>query len=112
MALPTKNGTKSYWIEAADLPLRNHRSSETLPEETDVVIIGSGYTGASTAYFLYKVTFTIQPLVFNSKELTKCSVRKGRGLPLGCSCLNPRISVEVQLVEMVRFPPSVGFCKN
>ncbi|CAG8961849.1 hypothetical protein HYFRA_00014040 [Hymenoscyphus fraxineus] len=56
MVLPTKNGTKSYWIEEANSPLRDYQSSESLPTETDVLIIGSGYTGVSAAYFLYKCT--------------------------------------------------------
>ncbi|USP76839.1 hypothetical protein yc1106_04113 [Curvularia clavata] len=56
MVLPTNNPTKSYWIEAAESPLRNFRSSELLPEETDVAIIGSGYAGVSTAYWIHKYT--------------------------------------------------------
>ena len=55
MVLPVDNPTKSYWIEAAESPLRNFRSTDILPQETDVVIVGSGYTGASTAYWLHKV---------------------------------------------------------
>lgn len=55
MVLPVKNPTKSYWIEAAESPLRNFRSTLELPNEVDVVIIGSGYTGAATAYWLNKV---------------------------------------------------------
>ena len=55
MVLPTANPTKSYLIEAAKSPLRNFRSSEALPEETDVAIIGGGYAGASTAYWINKV---------------------------------------------------------
>lgn len=55
MVLPVPDPTKSYWIEAADSSLRNFRSSESLPEETDVAIIGSGYAGASTAYWIHKV---------------------------------------------------------
>lgn len=56
MVLPIENPTKSYWIEAAESPLRNFRSSDKLPEETDVAIIGSGYAGASTAYWVHKVS--------------------------------------------------------
>jgi hypothetical protein len=51
----------SYWIEAAESPLRDFRSSEELPQETDVVIIGSGYAGAATAYWMHKVSHTIHP---------------------------------------------------
>ena len=55
MVLPKINPTKSYWIEAAESPLRNFRSSEALPKETDIAIIGCGYAGASTAYWIHKV---------------------------------------------------------
>jgi glycine/D-amino acid oxidase-like deaminating enzyme len=55
MVLPIENPTRSYWIEAAESPLRNFRSSLKLPEETDVAIIGSGYAGVATAYWIHKV---------------------------------------------------------
>ncbi|RMY23398.1 hypothetical protein D0867_02078 [Hortaea werneckii] len=54
MVLPASNPTKSYWIEAAESPLRHHRSTETLPESVDVVIVGAGYAGAATAYWIHK----------------------------------------------------------
>jgi glycerol-3-phosphate dehydrogenase len=56
MVLPVDNPTKSYWIEAAKSSLRNFRSTVELPKETDVVIVGSGYTGATTAYWLHRFT--------------------------------------------------------
>ncbi|KAK4499239.1 hypothetical protein PRZ48_009752 [Zasmidium cellare] len=56
MVLPVTNPTKSYWIEAAESPLRNFRSTEELPQECDIAIIGSGYAGASTAYWIHKYT--------------------------------------------------------
>ncbi|KAJ7354380.1 FAD dependent oxidoreductase [Mycena albidolilacea] len=33
-------------------PLLGHRTTDTLPDKTDVTIIGSGLSGAATAYFL------------------------------------------------------------
>ncbi|KAF9881472.1 FAD dependent oxidoreductase [Colletotrichum karsti] len=56
MVLPISNPTKSYWIEGAESPLRNFRSTEELPKETDIVIVGSGYAGTTTAYWLHKFT--------------------------------------------------------
>lgn len=55
MVLPASNPTKSYWIEAAESPLRDYRSSDDLPQETDIVIVGSGYAGASAAYWIDRV---------------------------------------------------------
>lgn len=56
MVLPKENPSKSFWIEAAESPLRNLRSTPELPKQTDIVIIGSGYTGATTAYWIHKVS--------------------------------------------------------
>lgn len=58
MVLPSANPTKSYWIEASPSSLRDHRSTPDLPKETEIVIVGSGYTGATLAYWLHKVTPT------------------------------------------------------
>ncbi|KAJ6034081.1 FAD dependent oxidoreductase [Penicillium canescens] len=54
MVLPISNPTKSFWIEEASSALRDFRSTKDLPKETDVIIIGSGYAGATTAYWLNK----------------------------------------------------------
>ncbi|OCF32124.1 FAD dependent oxidoreductase superfamily protein [Kwoniella heveanensis BCC8398] len=54
MVLPIDNPVKSFWIEGADSHLRNHRSTPDLPDVVDVVIVGSGYTGATMAYWLDK----------------------------------------------------------
>jgi NADH dehydrogenase FAD-containing subunit len=55
MVLPLSNPTKSFWIEGAKSELRDYRSSEELPTEVDIVIVGSGYTGATAAYWLHRV---------------------------------------------------------
>lgn len=44
----------SFWLSQHDDEFRRHRTTEKLPEEADIVIIGSGYTGASVAHFLYE----------------------------------------------------------
>lgn len=50
--LPTVGGgTESFW--RADLhELDDYRSTEQLPEQSDIVIIGAGYAGVATAYHL------------------------------------------------------------
>ncbi len=40
-----------YWLREGH-PLAGYRSAKTLPAEVDVVVIGAGLTGASTAYHL------------------------------------------------------------
>jgi hypothetical protein len=56
MVLPIMNSTKSFWIEGAKSDLEDYRSTEELPNEVDVVIVGSGYTGATAAYWLHRVS--------------------------------------------------------
>ncbi|PGH10161.1 hypothetical protein AJ79_05516 [Helicocarpus griseus UAMH5409] len=48
---PNPNGMRSFWLTEPHA-LENHRSTETLPSECDVVIIGAGYAGVSTAYHI------------------------------------------------------------
>lgn len=51
--LPVQGATVPYWHR--DLhELHNHRSTERLPEFSDVVVIGAGYAGVGTAYNLVK----------------------------------------------------------
>ena len=56
MVLPASEPTKSYWIEEANSPLRDFRSSDELPKTIDIVIVGSGYAGATAAYWISKVS--------------------------------------------------------
>eukprot|EP01083_Nonionella_stella_P131343 398982_1 len=47
---PTPEATLPFWLLNADY--QNYRSSELLPQEANVVIIGAGISGVSTAYHL------------------------------------------------------------
>ncbi|KAF3042582.1 hypothetical protein E8E11_002494 [Didymella keratinophila] len=80
MVLPIENPTKSYWIEAAESPLRNFRSGDKLPKETDILIIGSGYAGAATAYWIHKYTANSQkqPAVTLLEARDICGSATGR----------------------------------
>ncbi|OJD17276.1 hypothetical protein AJ78_02610 [Emergomyces pasteurianus Ep9510] len=48
---PMPNGMRSFWHSEPD-SLENYRSSENLPRECDILIIGAGYAGVSTAYHI------------------------------------------------------------
>ena len=49
---PVPNPIPSFWI-AEPRRLDNYRSVENLPIKADVVIIGSGFSGVSTAYHIF-----------------------------------------------------------
>lgn len=51
--LPVDNSLDSFWFTEKH-ELNDHRSTEELPERSDVVIIGAGYAGIATAYNLVK----------------------------------------------------------
>jgi hypothetical protein len=48
---PTAHSMPSYWRSNSN-PIDSHRSSETLPSEADIVIVGAGYSGAAIAHHL------------------------------------------------------------
>lgn len=52
--LPVPNSTLSYWRSELH-PVDSYRSSEHLPSECDIAIIGAGITGVSTAYHLSRL---------------------------------------------------------
>lgn len=51
-SLPTPTSTKSFWHSEPNEFLLGHRTTQELPPEADIVIVGSGITGASAARFL------------------------------------------------------------
>ncbi|KAJ6123735.1 FAD dependent oxidoreductase [Penicillium samsonianum] len=50
---PVENATVPFWHRDIH-ELHDHRTTEELPVSSDVVIIGAGYAGVSTAYHLVK----------------------------------------------------------
>jgi glycine/D-amino acid oxidase-like deaminating enzyme len=78
MPPPHKNPMTSFWLSAAS-DLANHRTTETLPEEADVVIIGSGYSGAAAAYYLLEESSSERkPSVVILEARQACSGATGR----------------------------------
>ncbi|OJJ47375.1 hypothetical protein ASPZODRAFT_132360 [Penicilliopsis zonata CBS 506.65] len=51
--LPHTSPSPCYWSLPAH-PLQDHRSTESLPPKSDIVIVGAGYAGVATAYHLLK----------------------------------------------------------
>ncbi|KAJ6011793.1 hypothetical protein N7499_013234 [Penicillium canescens] len=52
---PVPNGMTSFW-RTEPHPLDSHRSTEFLPEECDIVIVGAGYAGSSVAHHILSQT--------------------------------------------------------
>lgn len=75
---PAAGYTQSFWRTQLD-PIDNHQSTPDLPEETDILIIGGGYVGASAAYRLLEENSQKQArrvVLVEAREL--CSGATGR----------------------------------
>lgn len=48
---PVDNPITSYWLKDSH-PLASYRSSDTVPEQCDIAIIGTGMAGVATAYHI------------------------------------------------------------
>ncbi|PWN50576.1 DAO-domain-containing protein [Violaceomyces palustris] len=53
MAFPVPNPTAPFWLKDADPTLARHRSTADLPNQADLVIVGSGLSAATTAHNVY-----------------------------------------------------------
>ncbi|KAK0615986.1 FAD dependent oxidoreductase [Bombardia bombarda] len=50
--LPSPNSSKPYWLKDPSPILLGHRTTAELPATADIVVVGSGITGAFAAHFL------------------------------------------------------------
>ncbi|KAH3663399.1 hypothetical protein OGAPHI_005389 [Ogataea philodendri] len=76
-SFPSEKTTLSYWMGEADRPLAKHRSTEELPEEVDILIIGSGLSGAGAAFNLL-VEYGTDKSVMLLEARDVCSGATGR----------------------------------
>lgn len=74
--LPT-NSTEPFWRTQLD-EFDNHRTTEKLPEVADIVIIGAGIAGVSTAYHLLEKSGSHKPSILILEERGTCSGATGR----------------------------------
>ncbi|KAI0436993.1 FAD dependent oxidoreductase superfamily protein [Xylaria telfairii] len=80
--LPVPNPTTPYWRTNLH-PLDSHRSTEKLPAECDVLIIGAGISGVSVAYHLSQPDATegklaVAPSILLLEARQVCSGATGR----------------------------------
>ena len=78
--LPPSNPTSCFW-QSERQDLSDYRSSEELPQKTDLVIIGAGYAGISTAYHLMKDHAT-------NPNLKSITILEARGVCSGATGRN------------------------
>ncbi|THV50261.1 hypothetical protein BGAL_0158g00200 [Botrytis galanthina] len=75
--LPVSNPGECFW-QYEKHRLHDHRSTEDLPTHSDVVIVGAGYAGVSTAYHLVKEGGDSVKSITIIEALGACSGATGR----------------------------------
>ncbi|KAF4973696.1 hypothetical protein FSARC_85 [Fusarium sarcochroum] len=75
--LPPRHGMRPFWRSSTG-PLDDYRSTEKLPAESDIVIIGAGYSGAALTTHILSECDDKKPsiLVLEARQL--CSGATGR----------------------------------
>lgn len=79
-AFPANNGMTSFWRTEPHF-LDSHRSTEVLPDVSDIVIIGAGYAGVSTAYHCMRLSQSSsadKPSIVILEARQACSGATGR----------------------------------
>lgn len=66
--LPTENPTQSYWHKEPSEKLLGHRTTEHLPASADVVIVGSGISGAFAAHALKEKRPELNVVMLEARE--------------------------------------------
>ncbi|PVH92084.1 FAD dependent oxidoreductase [Periconia macrospinosa] len=74
--LPVANPTNSYWLKEPSEKLLGHRTTTELPHKVDVVIVGSGITGAFAAHSLMEQKSGWDVVILEAREA--CSGASGR----------------------------------
>lgn len=76
--LPVDNATVPYWRSILH-KIDEHRSTEQLPQECDIAIIGAGFSGVATAYHLSKLYGSNEtPSIIMLEARQVCSGATGR----------------------------------
>ena len=75
--LPVDNPTEPFWLSERSR-LDHHRTTETLPGAADVVIVGSGLSGALLAYHLLRANPALHVVMLEARgTCTGASARNG-----------------------------------
>jgi hypothetical protein len=123
--LPVDNPTEPYWLDDPPYPELTDIQSSSLPDEADIVIIGSGIAGAAVAWSVLRESRERQqhPRVVVLEARQICSGATGRNgghikaSPHEDFGLLKRVLPEHRAAELVRFQlrhldALVGLCKE
>jgi glycine/D-amino acid oxidase-like deaminating enzyme len=77
MSLPVPHSTTSFW-RVNPHKLDTHRSSPDLPSTTDILIIGTGFSGVACAYYLTTDSSSPAPSITLLEARELCSGATGR----------------------------------
>lgn len=77
VTLPRDNPSQSYWQDPPD-EIADLRTTEELPDQADIVIIGSGISGAATAWKLLQDDNSPPPKIVMLEARQACSGATGR----------------------------------
>ena len=99
-SLPTTESTSSFWHSEPSDFLLGHRTTPHLPSEADVVIVGSGITGASAARYLAEDERAkgLSVVMLDAREACWCAT--GR---VGCLSHSPNDFFSLSLFS---YPPT------
>lgn len=87
---PVKNATETFWRRQPHT-LDEHRSTDALPVECDIAIIGTGMSGVATAYYLsLSGAESVQPSIVLLEARQVCSGATGRNGVCVSSCSSSR----------------------
>ena len=76
--LPRDNPIQSYWQDPPD-EIADCRTTSDLPHEADIVIVGSGVSGASIAYNLLSSDPSLKVVLLEARQAASgASGRNGR----------------------------------
>ncbi|KAJ4252747.1 hypothetical protein NW762_010653 [Fusarium torreyae] len=75
--LPPRNGMKSFWRNGTGA-LDDYRSTEELPAQSDIVIIGAGYSGAALTTHILSECDGKRPSILILEARQLCSGATGR----------------------------------
>ena len=99
--LPRDHPTTSYWQDPPD-EIADLRTTPELPSQADIVIVGSGVSGATTAYNLLSADPNLKIVLLEARQAASgASGRNGRchGRVTGFPCSSVREQLPISFSQ-------------